>query len=215
MRKEPLITGGIYHVFTKSIAGYRIFRKKGEYERMKELLWFYNKEKMPTRFSIFKRLKNKKEFYENYLNDKEEIVDIIAYCIMPTHLHILLKQLKPNGISIYMSNVLNSYTRYFNNKNKRRGPLWQSRFKSVMIKSDEQILHLTRYIHLNPVAEGLVDRPEEWLFSSYNEYIGTAAEQICNFSEHINLERQEYIEFVESRIDYQRKLSEIKALLLE
>ncbi len=215
MRKEPLVNGALYHIFTKSISGHKIFRSKNDYTRMKNLLWFYKKEKIPTRFSIFQRMKNKEEFYERYLNDKNDLVEIIAYCLMPTHLHILLRQLRDSGISIYMSNVLNSYTRYFNNKNKRKGPLWQSRFKSVMVKTDEQILHLTRYIHLNPVADGLVDKPEEWLFSSYREYIGAEDEQICNFSKYINVGREEYAEFVKSRIDYQRILSELKVLILE
>jgi len=64
------------------------------------------------------------------------------------------------GISLYMKNLLNSYTRYFNTKTKRKGPLWQGRFKSVLIKMDEQ-LYLTRYIHLNPTSEDLVEKTSE------------------------------------------------------
>ncbi len=78
---------------------------------------------------------------------------------MPTHIHLILKQLKEDGISAYMSKILNSYTCYFNRRTKRKGPLWESRFKRVEVTSDEQLLHLTRYIHLNPVTAHIVEEP--------------------------------------------------------
>ena len=119
------------------------------------------------------------------------------------------------GISLYMKNLLNSYTRYFNTKTKRKGPLWQGRFKSVLIKTDEQLLHLTRYIHLNPTSEDLVEKPEDWPYSSYNEYLRNSEEPLCSFSKYLDIEPKTYKEFVESRKDYQKRLSEIKHLLLE
>ena len=70
-----------------------------------------------------------------------------------------------------MRRLLNSYTRYFNEKIKRKGPLWEGRFKKVLVNSDEQLLHLTRYVHLNPVSAGIVEKPEDWPCSSYREYI--------------------------------------------
>jgi len=214
-RDVPLVEGKIYHVFTKSIANYKIFRNKHDYKRMIALLKFYRKENPPTKFSAFLEIKDKEKFFHNYIADKDNLVDIIAYCLMPTHLHLVLTQLKPGGISIFMSNVLNSYTRYFNNKNKRKGPLWQSRFKSVEVKTNEQHLHLTRYIHLNPVSEGLVDKPEQWSYSSYNEYINRSKNSMCNYSKYIDIEPDRYIDFVTSRIDYQKELSELKKLWLE
>ena len=70
-----------------------------------------------------------------------------------------------------MGDILNSYSRYFNTKQKRKGPLWEGRFENVLIKTDEQLLHLTRYIHLNPVTAYLVDQAKDWQASSYNEYL--------------------------------------------
>jgi putative transposase len=103
---------------------------------------------------------------------------------MPTHFHAILKQLSSDGISIMMRKILDSYSRYFNIKNKRKGPLWESRFNRIVLKSDDELLHLTRYIHLNPVTAYLVEKPEDWPFSSYNEYIGNIKKEegICNFS---------------------------------
>ena len=216
MRKEPLVTGYLYHICTKSIAGYKIFRSDKDYLRMLEMMKYYTYEAPPMKFSTYYKLDKGRqhEIYQELLN-KGRIVEILAYCIMPTHIHLILSQLKEDGISLYMKNLLNSYTRYFNTKTKRKGPLWQGRFKSVLIKTDEQLLHLTRYIHLNPTSEDLVERPEDWPYSSYNEYLRNSEEPLCSFSKYLDIEPKTYREFVESRKDYQKRLSEIKHLLLE
>ena len=212
-RKRFFAVRSFYHVFTKSIAGYQIFRFDNDYERMIEIMQYYVYENIPIRFSFYKRLKEDKRLKNASDLDKlDKLVDIIAYCIMPTHIHFLLTPLKENGISIYMKNLLNSYTRYFNTKNKRKGPLWQGRFKDVLIENSEQLLHLTRYIHLNPTSSGLVKNPEDWKYSSYNEYIGRSDKQVCNFKEYIDLTPKSYKEFVESRKDDQQELSTIKHL---
>ena len=121
------------------------------------------------------------------------------------------------GISIFMSNILNSYTRYFNSIIKRKGPLWESKFKYVRVKKDEQLLHLTRYIHLNPVTAYIVEKPELWEYSSYNEYCGKipVAERICNWEEMLDIEAESYIDFVENNIDFQRELAKLKDILIE
>ena len=111
--------------------------------------------------------------------------------------------------------VLKSYSKYFNKKYKRKGPLWETRFKNVHVDTDEQLLHLTRYIHLNPVTALLVKKPEDWNFSSYKEYLRESPRKICEFEEFIPIEKNEYKLFVEERIDYQKELAKIKHLLLE
>lgn len=215
MRKAPLITGSVYHIFTKSIAGYKIFRSARDYSRMMEMIKFYRHEKPPVKFSIYQTMYERDDFSGKYLSNKENLVEMIAYCIMPTHLHMVLAQLKDRGISVYMKNLLDSYTRYFNIKNERKGPLWQGRFKSVLVEGDEQLLHLTRYIHLNPTSDHFVEMTADWPYSSYHEFLGTNEEKICNFSPYLNIEPKRYKIFVEERRSYQRKLNEIKHLLLE
>jgi putative transposase len=214
MRKVALGTGKMYHVFTKTIAEYKIFNNEKEYQRMVKIINYYKFEDQILKFSKFDI---KKEVNNNKFSHKEKNIDIIAYCIMPTHVHLILKQLKDGGISIYMSKVLNSYTRYFNVKHKRKGPLWESRFKNVEIETDEQLLHLTRYIHLNPVTNFMVDDPACWVPSSYNEYTNNIKkdERICNYEGIIDIDPLFYEEFVINRIAYQRELSIIKSHLLE
>jgi putative transposase len=136
---------------------------------------------------------------------------------MPTHIHFILKQLKKNGISAFMRLILDSYTRYFNIKHQRKGPLWQSRFKNVLVESDEQMYHLTRYIHLNPVTAGLVEKPEQWMPSSYLEYIqqGNKKQRTCRFEDILTIQPLEYKDFVENRVNYQKELALIKHLVLD
>jgi putative transposase len=213
----PLLEGNIYHVFTRSIAGFEIFRSNHDYERMRALLKYYQIVNPALRFSVFVELKNKEKLYQNDNIAKENLVGVIAYCCMPTHVHLILKQIKKGGISIFMSNVLNSYTRYFNIKMNRRGPLWESRFKSVMVTTDEQLLHLTRYIHLNPTTANLVNEPHDWVFSSYREFLEEIQdeEKVCNYSKSLNIDTEEYKEFVSSRIGIQQELARIKEICLD
>jgi len=117
-----------------------------------------------------------------------------------------------------MGNVLNSYSRYFNTKHKRGSPLWKGKFKNVLVETDEQLLHLTRYIHLNPTSAGLVKKPEEWPYSSYLEYLGKIKkmDRICSYEDLMDISpSSSYKNFVESRISYQRELEKIKHLILE
>ncbi len=215
-RKFPLVQGEIYHVFTKSIAGFKIFNNDKDYVRMIEELRFYREGAGAGRFSLC--LKSQK-LKINYIKPatSENIVSILAYCLMPTHIHLVLKQLKDDGISKFVNLILKSYSGYFNIKHGRKGPLWESRFKNVLVETEEQFLHLSRYIHLNPVSSYLINAPQDWQFSSYSEYINLITEdkKICNFSEYLNMEPTNYKRFVESRIDYQRRLEQIKHLLLE
>lgn len=208
----------VYHIMNKSIERYVIFNNGTEYVRMQRLIQYYRVENPLTRFSYFvARQKDKNKFvagkvYQN--NDK--LVHIIAYCLMPTHIHLILQQLKDNGISIYMNRILNSYSRYFNIKHRRKGPLWTGRFKRILVETDEQLIHLTRYVHLNPVTAYLVDKPEAWQFSSYCEYLGLSVkESVCEFKNILEIMPNEYKKFVDDQISYQRKLGEIKNLLLE
>ncbi len=114
-----------------------------------------------------------------------------------------------------MAKILNSYTRYFNLTHKRKGPLWTGRFKNVAILRDEQLLHLTRYLHLNPVSANLVKRPDKWHFSSFIEYTGQEKDGMCQFQDLIQISSKTYRKFVFNRASYQKELSKIKRVLIE
>lgn len=215
IRKEKLVSGEIYHVFNKSIAGYKIFNKSSDYKSFIFRILFYNSQKRETSFSRFFR-NNPDYGIKDFLElERGKIVDVIAYCLMPTHFHLILKQKADCGISDLMLNLCDSYSRRFNLTHKRNGPLWQGRFKDVLVKTDEQLLHLTRYVHLNPSTSGLAENPEEWAFSSYREYLGLSEDRICDFSDYMAVKPETYREFVEDRIDYQQELARIKKIIIE
>jgi len=220
LRKDNLINGEYYHIYSRSIAKYVIFNNDSEYSRMVELLDIIRFIGFNYSFSEFKALKIRNQIsIKNILaKTNSKWIDIIAYSIMPTHIHLILKQNVNKGISKYMSKVLNSYSKYFNRIHMRFGPLWSGRFKSVRIESDEQMLHLTRYIHLNPSSANLVKNPISWKFSSYQEYlydIVNSKNKICDFSQIISIQARDYKKFVNDRIDFQKKISYIKSLIIE
>jgi putative transposase len=209
----------VYHVYNKSIAGYVIFNEDLEFTRIIDVIHYYRTAKPGLKFSEYEELRNTNHGTKKYptRHNLDSIVQIIAFCIMPTHIHLILRGLKENGIPTFVSTILNSYTRYFNLKHKRKGPLWEGRSKKVLIESDEQLLHLTRYIHLNPVTAYLVNKPEKWAFSSYGEYLSMAKaeDRICNYENLMDIVPTAYKKFVEDLIDYQRELAKIKKLLYE
>ncbi|MCK5583316.1 MAG: transposase, partial [Elusimicrobiales bacterium] len=181
--RNSLVVDSVYHVFTKSIAGYKIFGSNDDYKRMIETIVFYNQKNPKSKFSAFY---NKNDAVFDKKNNKyTRLVKIIAYCIMPTHIHLVLSPFQEDGVSLFMKNGLMSYSKYFNIKHTRKGPLWEGRFKSVLVKTDEQLQHLTRYVHLNPVTSYLVDKPEDWGASSYKEYIGNSKDCICDFKDYV------------------------------
>lgn len=94
-----------------------------------------------------------------------DTIDLNAYCLMPNHFHMLIFQHTEQGMTQFMQSICTAYTMYFNKKYKRRGPLFENRFKAVDILSDSQLQHITRYIHLNHWGF------RTWPHSSYQDYL--------------------------------------------
>ncbi|KKQ17919.1 MAG: hypothetical protein US31_C0013G0002 [Berkelbacteria bacterium GW2011_GWA1_36_9] len=218
MRKDPLVNEQYYHIINRSIAKYIIFNDDQDYLRIIELFDLCRFTEFLYKYSDYLELADqyRTHFVDRLKTTSPKLVEIVAYCIMPTHIHLILKQNKENGISKYMAKVFNSYTRYFNVRHQRKGPLWEGKFKNILVGNDDQMLHLTRYIHLNPTSASLVKKPEDWEFSSYYEYINNPKNSaICDFKTIIDLNPKQYKNFVHDRIDYQKQLSLIKKLLLD
>lgn len=218
-RKDPLTNNQHYHVFSRSIAKFTVFNNDADYLRIIDILNLYRYTDFNYKYSRFIELESetKKDIINNLEKTSPVLVEIIAYCIMPTHIHLILKQVSENGISNFMSKILNCYTRYFNIHHKRTGPLWEGRFKNVLILTNEQLLHLTRYAHLNPTSAGLVKNPEDWQFSSYHEYIKNDLTNlsICTFDSLFDFNEKQYEKFVLDHKSYQKNLSLIKHTLID
>jgi len=216
-RKDILVNNEYYHIFSRSIGGYVIFNNKFEFERMSDLINILRHKSFNYQFSQFKRLSkdDQADTLKKFDSENELFVDIVAYCLMPTHFHLILRQVSDHGITKYIAKLLNSYSKFFNIIHKRSGPLWAGRFKNIRIVSDEQLLHLTRYIHLNPCSANLAKNAEDWKYSSYNEYLLKFDSSFCNFKPVIDLSPECYKNFINDRKDYQQQISLIKHLFFE
>lgn len=136
---------------------------------------------------------------------------------MPNHFHLLLKQVADNGISEFIGKISNGYTKYFNTKHNRVGPLLQGAFKAVPIETDEQLLHLSRYIHLNPFVTELSKDLNTYKYSSYREYMDLDSKDLCSKELVLNFFKtaKEYKKFIDDHSSYAIELERIKHLLLD
>lgn len=211
----------IYHVFNRGIERRPTFTTKTEFNRAMLALDLYRFSDLPIRLSkiLTLPLDEREQVIRNIRKESGKVVEIICFCLMPNHFHFLLRQKLETGISTFAANFTNSYTKYFNAKHERVGPLFQGLFKAVHIQSDEQLVHVSRYIHLNPVSSYLIeaDELESYKWSSYPEYIGKASTNIADKEIVLNMfdSKEKYKEFVLAQVDYARELERIKHLILE
>lgn len=220
-RKVKLKKGYIYHVLNRGVASQNIYKTPKEYKRFIYTLMYYQYANPPLRYSFYIKQghKRKQKILKSFQLDENLYVEILCYCLMPNHYHLLIRQVANNGIAEFARLTGNSYSKYFNTKHKRSGPLFQGRFKAKRIKSDEQLLHVSRYIHLNPYSASLVDNFSQLLkypYSSLNEY-SKNLEWLCYkkpILEHFK-DNASYIKFVKNNADYQKSLQQIKKLNLE
>jgi len=220
VRKVILVNNEIYHVFNRSIEQKPIFTEKREWDRALLTLDYYRFSDVFTSLSQLLQLEiDKRNFFLSQLKQKgRKLVEIISYCLMPNHYHLLLKQIRDNGIKEFISNFSNSYTRYFNIKHNRIGPIFQGYFKSVRIEDTEQLIHVCRYIHINPVVSAFIGKNElaEYPYSSFVEYLGKKngfcdKEIILDYFSSI----EKLKDFTFDQVDYGKKLERIKHLIHE
>lgn len=185
------------------------FSNAHNYKRFIKTLIYYQIEGLKPKFSIFTPTTTK-------LNTKAKIVNIVCYVLMPNHFHLLLQQVKDGGIQECMSRMMNSYTKYYNTKYERVGPLFQGQFKAVLVESDEQLIHLSRYVHLNPISSFLTNSLESYRWSSYHEYI-TGKAEVCETT--IILDQfssiDEYKRFLIDQIDYAKSIEAFKHKIID
>ncbi|MBU1256253.1 transposase, partial [Patescibacteria group bacterium] len=152
--------------------------------------------------------------------------NIFVYCLMPNHFHLLLRQETENGISSHLKEFQNSYTRYFNLRHNRTGPLFSTQFKAVRIENENQFLHVSRYIHLNPYSSKLIKNKSgifTYPWSSAHLYTNQKPTTTANhypildktlLNSHFQT-NQRHRQFILDNADHQRHLKQIQHLTLE
>jgi len=98
-------------------------------------------------------------------------IKLLCYCLMPNHFHLMIQQMTERAISEFMRRLINAYTKYYNREYKRRGPIFEGKYKAKLIEKEEHFLYLPYYIHHNP--EKLNEKIKSYPYSSYGDYLGT------------------------------------------
>ncbi len=172
-RKEQLANGEIYHVILRALDDNLVFKDINDYYRGIFSIYEFNtanpvsiwlrrqqrkREKIlealraPSSQEVLLRARGSQSSVSDFVDDRDRLVDILAFCFMPNHIHLLLRQIKSGGISKFMQKVGGGYGRYFNDRYKRRGHMFQDAFKSVHIEDNNQFMIVVPYIFTNPTA---------------------------------------------------------------
>lgn len=142
-REIPLLPDNIYHIYNRGVNKEPIFFSERNYN-------FFIKQ------------------MQKYLLTNS---DILAYCLMPNHFHLLVKVKSTKFLQMSLQPFLMSYSMSINKEQDRVGPLFQGRYKYMLIDDEGYLLECMKYIHLNPVKANLKDKPESWEYSSYHYYV--------------------------------------------
>jgi len=176
MKKPVFANNEIYHIINRGVDKRKIFLNDKDYLRFIHDLFEFNDE-APAENIYYKSTNI--ESYEvkpRKMKERKLLVDILIFCLMPNHFHLILKQRKDNGIARFMQKLGTGYTMSFNKKYKRAGSLFQSTYNAILIDKQNYFLNLPYYIHLNPLD------PEfpEWRDRKMKDY-NKAIEYLNNY----------------------------------
>jgi putative transposase len=183
-RADTFVPGQYYHIYNRGAAKEPIFSNQGNYEYLLQLVRRYQ---------------------------KKYSVTVLAYCLMPNHYHLLLRQETDEPLSKFINVLFNAYVQAVNIQQKRKGTLFEGRYKHIRIDRWEYLIHLCRYIHRNPVKARLATKPEDWPFSNYRDWIGLRNGTLKDdtFIRDHFMHAQNYLEFVNDFQDDQRNYEKI------
>ncbi|MDZ4229100.1 MAG: transposase [Patescibacteria group bacterium] len=200
-----------YHIYNRGVAKQKIFLDDQDYKTFLSYLKLYlilsNLQGPTLKVSPSRQLKN-------YFDQ----VKLLAYCLLPNHFHLFVFQKELNNITDFMRSLATKYSIYFNKKYRRVGPVFQGNYKAVMVKTENQFIYLSKYIHRNPLPLPTRLDLEGYKYSSYQNYLGKFTQTWLDKSEILSYfskqnPQKSYQQFVEE-ID-ERDLLMIKDILLD
>ncbi|MEK7134224.1 MAG: transposase [Patescibacteria group bacterium] len=175
MRKVPFIVGQFYHIYNRGVDKRDVFNDGQDAARFLESMKEFNVEEP---IGSLYEIKYERKFGHPTFKKakKKKLVNIVCYCINPNHFHFILEEIIEGGISEFLKRLGGGYTKYFNERNKRSGSLFQGRFKSVHIDTNAYLLHVSAYVNLNNWVHRLGNtffgRWTSKKRSSWGEYVG-------------------------------------------
>lgn len=149
LRKANFAPEHYYHVYNRGTDKRDIFLNESDYLRFTVLLYICNNTEPVHIQKFISQGRSLTSLFD--IKRKETLVDIGAHCLMPNHFHLLIKEKSDSGITVLMKKLCTAYSMYFNKKNERTGNLFQGRFKSELVDTDQYLKYLFAYIHLNPI----------------------------------------------------------------
>jgi len=170
--------GSFYHIYNRGNNKEIVFRDEQDY---RAFLF-----RLGLAFGIKKENLDKSELTKSFKSRirieslEPNSFKLHAFCLMPNHFHLLVEQCSEQTISKLLLKVLTSFSKYINLKYKRVGYVFQDRFKSVRIDNNSQLMLISSYIHMNPVKDKLVNKPEDYKWSSYNDFIINRKNHLIN-----------------------------------
>lgn len=214
-----LSTDEIYHLYNRTIGKETALldeRFLGKFFQITNYYRFHQR----LSFSDFNRLPQavQESCLASYINN-QPLIDIFVFSFMPNHYHFLVKQLQDKGISLFLSNLQNSFAKNYNLINDRNGSLFEHNFKAKRITTNEEFIHVGRYIHLNPVTSKIIDFNEllTYKWTSLPCYFDERKNKFVNTKPILDYFKtpEKYLKFLKYNEEYQRKLKEIKDLLID
>lgn len=216
MRETKFANGEFYHIYNRGNNKRPIFQDLWDLKRFFQSMVEFNV--VGPIGSIYENSFRKKELGSS-TTKLQKLLDFVCYCLNHNHYHFMVKQLKDGGISEFMHKLGCGYTRYFNEKHKLNGSLFQGRYKAIHVNSNEYLLHLSSYINLNNKIHRLSSSTTKLSKSSWDEYVRPAnSNKFCEksfiLSQFKNISN--YKEFAEDalKIIRERKDMEKSVLLL-
>jgi len=176
IRRQPLITGQMYHIYNRGVDKRDIFADKNDIYRFIESIKEFNREEKIISLANLRKSRQNSQIEVKPLsglsgeNSKKPLVEIIGYCLNPNHFHFILRQVSENGISLFMQKLLGGYTYYFNIKNTRTGSLFQGTFKSQIITGQNYFNKLIGYVNKNYLIHSIPENKNDLVFSGDLEY---------------------------------------------
>ena len=167
------VENSIYHIYNRGVEKRKIFLDNQDYKVFLGYLREYLSPPPNIEDLVKKSFTLKGRTFKGVArqpNNYFEQIELLAYCLMPNHFHLLIKQAhNKNSIKEFVQSVLTRYSMYFNKRYTRVGSLFQGKYKAIIVMDENYILHLSRYIHLNPATytKNLISA-----YSSYAEYLG-------------------------------------------
>jgi len=178
MNRENISVNEYYHIYNRGVGKKIIFKDDRDRIRFLFLILYFQGENNFPQISRIVSSYFKHRVFDSINSDiKNELisnrfVELSGFALMPNHFHLIVKETKEKGIGKYMQRVLNSYTKYFNTRYGVSGHLFEGPYKAVHIEDNEQLLHLSAYVHLNPRGLNEWRRNEDsFPWSSYQDYV--------------------------------------------